>query len=255
MTQAITVYEDTAGLALAGDPEAALESAARAAKALVRMVDQTKSFTAISGNKHLKFEAWQTVGMFYGVTARVPQGGLTPRLDDDGHCIGYDAYAEVMRHGEVIGGASNFCLFSEGTWSKREEFQVASMAQTRAMSKALRSVLAFVAVLAGYEATPAEEMGHEAPRQQAQRPPSGQQRPAGTGKASPAQVNAIKAIAPKQGWSNDDVAAHCRSVYDAADLTDLAVRQASEFINFLRSGGAPTVMVPTIEGQASLIQE
>lgn len=38
------------------------------------------------------------------------------------------------------------------------EFQLRSMAQTRAGSKALRNVLAWVAVLAGYKPTPAEEM-------------------------------------------------------------------------------------------------
>ena len=37
-------------------------------------------------------------------------------------------------------------------------FQLASMAQTRACAKALRNTLAWVAVLAGYAATPAEEM-------------------------------------------------------------------------------------------------
>jgi hypothetical protein len=38
------------------------------------------------------------------------------------------------------------------------EFQLRSMAQTRAGSKALRNVLAWVAVLAGYKPTPAEEI-------------------------------------------------------------------------------------------------
>lgn len=38
------------------------------------------------------------------------------------------------------------------------EFQLRSMAQTRAGSKALRNILAWVAVLAGYKPTPAEEM-------------------------------------------------------------------------------------------------
>lgn len=39
-------------------------------------------------------------------------------------------------------------------------FQLRSMAQTRACAKALRNVLAFVPVLAGYRPTPAEELQH-----------------------------------------------------------------------------------------------
>ena len=38
------------------------------------------------------------------------------------------------------------------------EFQIASMAQTRAVSKAFRLALSWVMTLAGYEPTPAEEM-------------------------------------------------------------------------------------------------
>lgn len=41
-------------------------------------------------------------------------------------------------------------------------YSLASMAQTRANAKALRNVLSWVAVLAGYQATPAEEMPVEA---------------------------------------------------------------------------------------------
>jgi hypothetical protein len=43
-------------------------------------------------------------------------------------------------------------------------FQLASMAQTRANAKALRNVLAWVAVLAGYKPTPAEELTDAGPR-------------------------------------------------------------------------------------------
>lgn len=46
----------------------------------------------------------------------------------------------------------------ETNWRGKPLFQLRSMAQTRACAKALRNVLAFVPVLAGYEATPAEEM-------------------------------------------------------------------------------------------------
>jgi hypothetical protein len=46
----------------------------------------------------------------------------------------------------------------ESKWSDKPLYQLRSMAQTRAQAKALRGVLAWVAVLAGYNPTPAEEM-------------------------------------------------------------------------------------------------
>jgi len=45
-------------------------------------------------------------------------------------------------------------------------FQLASMAQTRALAKALRNVLSWVVVLAGYKPTPSEEMDGVYPREE-----------------------------------------------------------------------------------------
>ena len=46
-------------------------------------------------------------------------------------------------------------------WSGRDDYALRSMAQTRAVSKALRLPLGFIVALAGYEATPADEMPAE----------------------------------------------------------------------------------------------
>lgn len=48
----------------------------------------------------------------------------------------------------------------EPNWRGKPLFQLKSMAQTRACAKALRNVLAWVVVLAGYAPTPSEEMTH-----------------------------------------------------------------------------------------------
>jgi hypothetical protein len=61
-------------------------------------------------------------------------------------------------NGQVVGAAEAMCTHSENTWRNRDEYALRSMAQTRAVSKALRLPLGFVMQLAGYEATPAEEM-------------------------------------------------------------------------------------------------
>ena len=58
----------------------------------------------------------------------------------------------------IVGGAEAYCMRDEENWKEKPWFQLASMAQTRAGAKALRNVLAWVVVLAGYRPTPAEEL-------------------------------------------------------------------------------------------------
>ena len=76
----------------------------------------------------------------------------------------------------VISAADAMCMNDEDKWGMRAKYewkdggrvqigevqapfyQLRSMAQTRACAKALRNVLAWVVVLAGYKPTPAEEM-------------------------------------------------------------------------------------------------
>jgi hypothetical protein len=78
----------------------------------------------------------------------------THKLDD-----GWEARVEAKtRDGAVVGAAESECLRSERKWANREDYAVRSMAATRATSKALRQPLGFVMTLAGFEATPAEEI-------------------------------------------------------------------------------------------------
>lgn len=158
------VVAEQAGMTLAGDPDQIIADASRAAKALSAMVESQGLARAFGKGqrKHLQFEAWQTIGQFYGVTSGVEEGSVQA-LPEPG---GYRVYAYALRRGVRIGGAWASCSREEPNWRDKPDFQVLSMAQTRAMSKALRSVLAHVAVLAGYEPTPAEEMTGQEHRQQ-----------------------------------------------------------------------------------------
>lgn len=114
----------------------------------------------INGEQYLEFEDWQTIARFFNLTVGTD---WTKRLDN-----GYEARAVVYdQNGTVIGSAESSCLRDEPKWNTRKtkngdepvpEFQLRSMAQTRACAKALRNCLAWVAVLAGYKPTPAEEM-------------------------------------------------------------------------------------------------
>lgn len=72
---------------------------------------------------------------------------------------GWEARVEARLHdGTIVGAAEAECRWSEQTWSTRDSYALRSMAQTRATSKALRLPLSFLMVLAGFQATPAEEI-------------------------------------------------------------------------------------------------
>jgi hypothetical protein len=137
------------------DPEVALRDARRAAKALITVVSSKNDTVIIGGKQYLRFEDWQTIGRFYGVTVGVERTGKVK--------AGYEARAVVYKNGEVISAAEASCTGDEPNWKERPDFMRRSMAQTRACAKALRNVLAWVAVLAGFEGTPAEEMNPISP--------------------------------------------------------------------------------------------
>jgi len=147
---------DQPGQALVTEPQAILDGASVAAAALKGVLDNKAKKVIISGEQYLEYEDWQTVGQFYGYG--VTTGDAVP-VEIEG-VKGAKAVASLLhlRTGLVLGGAEAYCLRDEENWGEKPWFQLASMAQTRAASKALRNRLAWVVVLAGYKPTPAEEM-------------------------------------------------------------------------------------------------
>lgn len=136
-------------------PELVLVEAAKAAQALREVIERKPSKVVINGKTFLQFEDWQTLGRFYGVTA----AARTTTYVEQGRVRGYECHAEAIRaDGQVISAAQAMCMDDESKWSDKPLFQLRSMAQTRAQAKALRNVLAWVVVMAGYAPTPAEEM-------------------------------------------------------------------------------------------------
>lgn len=133
------------------DPAEVLKRAQSTADALMPVVREKSLIANIQGKEHLTVEAWQTLGAMLGVT---PVCVWTRALED-----GWEARVEARTlDGRVIGAAEAECLRAESTWKSRDDYALRSMAQTRATSKALASVLRFVATLAGVQGTPAEEM-------------------------------------------------------------------------------------------------
>jgi hypothetical protein len=144
------------------------------------------SVQLIQGKKYLKVEAWQAIAIAHGCVA---SSRGVERVE-----TGYSAIGEVRRvdTGAVIATAEGFVGDDERMWASRPEFARRAMAQTRAISRACRSAFAHVVVAmnAGLETTPAEEMdgvghihanGHSAPAAAERKPPR-QVKPAATDK-------------------------------------------------------------------------
>jgi hypothetical protein len=136
------------------DPRLALARMAEIATALVDVIDAKRLYVTIGGRKHITVEGWTTLG---GMTGVVPIVTGT-RANESGD--GIVAHVEVRRvaDGMVVGAAEGECSRAEPKWKSRDPYALRSMAQTRAISRALRAPLGQIVVLAGYDPAGAEEM-------------------------------------------------------------------------------------------------
>jgi hypothetical protein len=137
------------------DPVQVVEEASRVADALKQVLKCQGLTTRIQGRDHVRVEGWTTLGAMLGVVPVVVWTRPTEK--------GWEARVEARTlDSRVIGAAEAECLRDEKRWRTADDYAVRSMAQTRATSKALRGPLGFVVTLAGFEATPEEEMPREA---------------------------------------------------------------------------------------------
>lgn len=157
---AVEVVDRKTGEIIEKTPEDLLLAASEAAKALERVISLNERPPLImNGRRYLEYHHWMTIGKFYHVTIRT----LDAQPCEIDGVKGFHAKAEVIdeKTGIIVGGAEAYCFRDESNWAKKPLFQLASMAQTRAASKALANKFRFVAIVAGYEGTPSEEMTHE----------------------------------------------------------------------------------------------
>lgn len=166
-------------------PQEQVDKASEMAKVLQDVVNQADLAKSFGGKKkHLEFEAWQTIGRFFNCT---PVTEWTKPIMEGDKIIGWESRVKVVDgHGRTIAAAENMCMRDEPNWKDKPNYALRSMSQTRAGGKALRSVFAFVAVLAGYSATPSEEM------MDSFKSDKKQQRSGGNGEMTTKQWGAIK---------------------------------------------------------------
>ena len=145
--------QQSAPLTLFGtdDPVGVVERATAVATALADVLKRRQLVKRFGGNEYVLLEGWTLLGSMLGVFAQVE---WTRPIED-----GWEARALVKtRTGDTVGSAEAMCTKRERKWSTQDDYAVRSMAQTRALAKALRMPLGFIVELAGYAATPAEEM-------------------------------------------------------------------------------------------------
>lgn len=227
------------------DPAAVIERASAIATALASIINERELFTRIGQKKHVQVEGWTLLGSMVGVFAEVE---WSRPIDD-----GWEARAVARTlAGNVVGAAEAMCTAREGRWKAADPYAIRSMSQTRAVSKALRLPLGFIMHLAGYSATPAEELADEQPER------SERMTHAGRRGASPSATTSAPARTPEETSLLGDLLAVPGMTVAQAELLADAVgvprggrANADQLRAMIARATTPASGVPTAPAQAA----
>lgn len=147
------VHSVSLGVVRGDTPAQLVAAATHAADALKAVIQAKTLYSKINGREYVRVEGWMTLATMMGFLPRE----VSVTRDERGT---YTATVELVRiaDGAVLTRASAECGMDEATWKTRADYARRSMAATRATSKACRLAFSWVMVLAGYEATPSEEI-------------------------------------------------------------------------------------------------
>lgn len=157
---ALTVQEKEQVMQGYEPPQAIIARATEWANILTDIVHKQDMFQLIGDKEYIEYEGWSLIANFDGAEI-VPE--WTRPINDGEDIIGYLARTQLVKHSRVLGAGEMSCYFTEfpcrGKEGDDKHRAAMSAAQTWAGSKACRMRYSFVAKLAGFEPTPAEEMG------------------------------------------------------------------------------------------------
>lgn len=197
----------------ADSPVAVIEAASAIATPLAELIHSRRLSQRISGRDYVVCEGWTTLAVMLGVTPHEVEV-----VEEDGV---YTATVELrtLADGKTIARASAECGAPDEVWGKRARYARRSMALTRATGKACRMAFSWIMILAGYQATPAEEM-EDADYSPVERPQPE--------RASPGDVDAIRQLL--KAPIGDDV----RTQVNKRITKGMTPEQAEKCIGYLR---------------------
>lgn len=150
------------------DPMAAMQYAGDVSKAIASVLKSGNGFVEIQGRKHVEAAGWQTIAAMTGHTCEIEWSRIIDGMEHHSGLHSWEARAIVRdQTGRVVATGESMAAAAEGDpqgnkkgapWA-RAEFSIRSMAQTRAMGRALSARMRYVVQLAGFQGAPAEEMG------------------------------------------------------------------------------------------------
>jgi hypothetical protein len=146
--------------ALALRPREVIAGATEQATVLMEIVQARKLFATVGGKMYLEAEAWEVICAFNNVAPDVVY--VKPIYEND-EVVAYEAKVNLVdRSGALRGSGIAECSLdsfpTKGRVGRDKDKAAKSAAQTWAISKAARMAFSWVAVLAGFEPTPASEM-------------------------------------------------------------------------------------------------
>lgn len=126
---------------------------------LAKFIRENKLAANVGGKEYVNVEGWQYAGSRLGIVPIVEQ---VLDMSHDAE-IKYQAKVTLfdLRSQQTVGAGFAVCSNKENGKKFYAEYAIASMAQTRAIGKAYRNILAWIVRAAGYEPTPAEEMDYQ----------------------------------------------------------------------------------------------
>ena len=134
-----------------------IETAEKVATKLKDLIISQNLYTNIKGKNYVNVEGWNTLGAMLGVFPEVVSlESVNENLKNNEMKYKAEVILKSIQ-GNIISRGFGYCSNQERNWKGRDEYAIASMAQTRATGKAFRTAFSWIIKLAGYEPTPAEE--------------------------------------------------------------------------------------------------
>ena len=162
---AVEVHESAELALFDSDPGQALSQMEHLVKSFAAKIKGPDFISIIDGKEYPKVTWWTTIGAPLGL---FPVTDWSRRMDDRPGEVAWEARVSIMKDGHVISTAEMMCSDKEGYWRDGEfkpkwngetgEYAIRSMAVSRAIGKAYRQALSFLALFAGLNPVAAEEI-------------------------------------------------------------------------------------------------